>query len=143
MDRVQGTGFGLMGADLVTGVLRGKFVLVMEDEYFIADDIARALTKTGAEVIGPFGHVQQGLARLRTEPAIDLAVLDINLNGAKVFDLAAELQERNIPFLFATGYGNDFLPERFAGVPRWEKPFDIVTLVKAINGLAGDRELAI
>ncbi len=128
-----------MGANRVTGVLRGKFVLVMEDEYFIADDIARALAETGAQVIGPYGHVQQGLARLRSEPRIDLAVLDINLNGAKVFDLAADLQERGIPFLFATGYGNSHLPERFARVPRWEKPFDIVSLARALASLADSR----
>jgi len=131
-----------MGANRVTGVLRGKFVLVMEDEYFIADDIARALTKTGAEVVGPFGHVQQGIARLKIEPAIDLAILDINLNGTKVFDLAAELQDRHVPFIFATGYGNDFLPDRFAVVPRWEKPFDLTSLAKALEALAGDRHSA-
>lgn len=127
-----------MGADIVTGVLRGKFVLVMEDEYFIADDIARALTEAGAEVVGPFGHVQQGMARLAGEPKIDLAVLDINLNGAKVFDLAAALQEKNIPFIFATGYGNGLLPERFEHVPRWEKPFDIASLARALGLLATD-----
>jgi len=129
-----------MGTNRVTGVLRGKFVLVMEDEYFIADDIARALTKSGAEVVGPFGHVQQGLARLKTEPSIDLAVLDINLNGAKVFDLAAALQDMNIPFLFATGYGNDFLHERFVRVQRWEKAFDVTSLAKALENLSGDRQ---
>ncbi|MCO5062903.1 MAG: response regulator [Rhizobiaceae bacterium] len=128
-----------MGADLVTGVLRGKFVLVMEDEYFIADDIARALTDSGAQVVGPFGHVQQGIARLKIDPRIDLAVLDINLNGAKVFDLAAELQEKDIPFIFATGYGNDFLPERFADTPRWEKPFDITSLARTLARLSGAR----
>ncbi len=125
-----------MGADLVTGVLRGKFVLVMEDEYFIADDIARALTESGAEVVGPFGHAEQGITRLRGQPGVDLAVLDINLNGAKVFDLAAELQDRNIPFIFATGYGNGFLPERFERVPRWEKPFDVSSLTRALAALA-------
>lgn len=125
-----------MGTDVVTSLLREKFVLVMEDEYFIADDIARALTEAGANVVGPFGHVQQGVARLNAEPRIDLAILDINLNGEKVFDLAAALQENNIPFLFATGYGNDSLPARFAGVARWEKPFDIVSLTRALASLS-------
>ena len=131
-----------MGTDLVTGVLRGKSVLVMEDEYFIADDIARALTEAGANVVGPFGHVQQGLARLRDEPGIDLAVLDINLNGAKVFELAAELQDRAVPFIFATGYGNDFLPDRFAIVPRWEKPFDINSLARVLAMLSNNPQSA-
>jgi two-component SAPR family response regulator len=127
-----------MGADLVRGVLRGKFVLVMEDEYFIADDIARALTETGAEVVGPFGHVQQGIARLKAQPKIDFAILDINLNGDKVFDLAAQLQDSGIPFIFATGYGNGFLPERFVRVPRWEKPFDIASLARALAFLSNN-----
>lgn len=128
-----------MGTNLVTGLLRGKTVLVMEDEYFIADDIALALARIGADVVGPFGHIEHGIARLKQKPKIDLAVLDINLNGAKVFDLAAELQDTDVPFIFATGYGYGFVPERFANVPRWEKPFDIAALVKALGALSENR----
>ncbi|MBX3596093.1 MAG: response regulator [Rhizobiaceae bacterium] len=128
-----------MGVDLVQGLLREKFVLVMEDEYFIADDIARALTEAGAQVVGPFGHVHQGLDRLKVEPNINLAVLDINLNGTKVFDLAAQLQELGVPFIFATGYGFGHLPEQFAKVPRWEKPFDVSSLANALAALDKSR----
>lgn len=125
-----------MGADILTSTLRGKHVLVMEDEYFIADDIARTLTEAGAIVVGPFAHVERGLTRLGREPAIDVAVLDINLNGTKVFELAGALQDAGIPFVFATGYAGTFLPERFAKVPRWEKPFDLVSLTRALAYLA-------
>jgi CheY-like chemotaxis protein len=127
-----------MAVDVVKGILHGKSVLVMEDEYFIADDIARALTALGAQVVGPFGHVDQGLQRLRARPPIDLAILDINLNGTKVFEIADELTVKDIPFIFATGYGSGALPEQYASVPRWEKPFDIASLARALAWLSND-----
>ena len=36
---------------------------------------------------------------------IDLALLDVNVAGEKVFPVAYALEERGIPFLFVTGYG--------------------------------------
>ena len=37
-----------------SGPLTGRRVLVIEDEYFLADDIVQALTALGARVVGPY-----------------------------------------------------------------------------------------
>lgn len=116
--------------------LSGRRVLVVEDEYFIADDIARALDRLGAEVVGPVPDRDEALALLHSGERIDLAVLDINLHGEAVHPVADALQDRGVPFVFATGYDQSVaVPARHHGAPRWEKPFDPTVLVRALPRL--------
>ncbi|MGJ3261910.1 MAG: response regulator [Salinarimonas sp.] len=111
-------------------------ILVVEDEYFIADDLAQALAAEGAEVIGPVGDPAEALDLIARE-RIDRAVLDINLRGELVFDVARALQARQVPFVFATGYGGNVVPSGLTDVPRWEKPFDATSLARWLaTGLA-------
>ena len=109
-------------ADERTFSLTGYRVLVVEDEYFIADDLRIALEWFGAEVAGPVGRLAQAVALLDTDPSIHLAVLDIDLHGQQAYGLAETLRERGVPFVFATGYGAEAIPAAYAAVPRWEKP---------------------
>lgn len=111
-------------------------VLVVEDDYFIADDMARALLSLGAELLGPVATGEEALALLSSESKIDIAVLDINLRGQPVFPLAEQLRAQNIPFVFATGYDEAAVPEAFSDVPRWEKPFDAHVLARMLPRLA-------
>ncbi|WP_372425999.1 response regulator [Salinarimonas chemoclinalis] len=111
-------------------------ILVVEDEYFIADDLAQALAAEGAEVIGPVGDPREALALIARE-RIDRAVLDINLRGELVFEVASALKARGVPFVFATGYGANVVPSGLGDVPRWEKPFDATSLARFLaTGLA-------
>lgn len=104
-------------------------VLIVEDEYFIADDLAQALAQHGIDVLGPVGDPREALELVARE-RIDRAVLDINLHGEMVFDVARALRARGVPFVFATGYAANVVPEDLAGVPRWEKPFDAPVLAR-------------
>jgi len=116
----------------------GCRVLVVEDEYFIADDIAHALSTLGAEVVGPVPTRADALACLGDssgEGRIDAAVLDINLRGETCFPVADALATRGVPFVFATGYDQEMVPGAYGHVPRWEKPFDPEALVRALPGL--------
>jgi CheY-like chemotaxis protein len=122
-------------ADETGNPLQGKRVLVVEDEYLIADDLVRALTALGARIVGPAGSLEQGLDLARSGDPLDLAVLDINLHGRPVFPLADLLAERAVPFLFATGYDAAAIPSGYADVPLWEKPFDVNALARALAGL--------
>lgn len=115
--------------------LSGRRVLVVEDEYFIADDIVRALRRLGAEVVGPFACCEQALDAFASEGRIDAAVLDINLRGDAVYPVADALRGRGVPFVFATGYDEASVPLRYRDVPRWEKPFDPRALVQALTAL--------
>ena len=108
-----------MGDDLR---LSGKRVLVVEDEFFIADELARDFAAMGAEIIGPVGTVERAMRLLHDELCIDGAVLDIKLGAAMAYPVADELLARNVPVVFATGYDADVLPRRFVDVPRCVKP---------------------
>jgi DNA-binding response OmpR family regulator len=123
-----------MASSAAGASLAGRRVLVVEDEYLLADDMAQALRKLGAEVVGPVPTTDKALALLDSEP-IDGAVLDINLRGQMAFPVADVLRERGVPFVFATGYDQATVPSAYDGVPRWEKPFNTQDLVRALPGI--------
>jgi CheY-like chemotaxis protein len=107
-------------------------VLVVEDEFYIADDMALALRTLGAEVVGPVPTKDKALALLASAETIDAAVLDINLKGQAVYPVADALAERGVPFVFATGYDQAEVPAEYQAIPRWEKPFDPQDLARAL-----------
>lgn len=98
-------------------------ILVVEDEYIIAVDLADALAESGIEVVGPVGNVARALAVIEVEP-LDGAILDINLAGDAVYPVADALRARFIPFVFATGYDRSAIASGYETVPRCEKPVD-------------------
>jgi len=102
--------------------LKGCRILVVEDEYLIADDLRSILLEAGAEVLGPVPNVEDAASLIEAEQQIDGALLDINLNGTMAFNIADTLVAREVPFVFATGYDQWAIPDRFALVPRLEKP---------------------
>ncbi|MGK2912443.1 MAG: response regulator [Sphingobium sp.] len=107
-------------------------ILVVEDEYFLASDLAEAIGTAGATVVGPTGRL--GDAReLARKHAIDMAVLDVNLRGEMVFDLLDELIGRDVPVILATGYGRAGLPERYRACHLVEKPYKIPALLTEIG----------
>ena len=116
------------------GALAHRRVLVVEDEYFIADDMVRVLQKLGADVVGPVQTVEKAMSLLQDSP-VDVAVLDINLRGRMVFPVADALRDRGVPFVFATGYTEAAVPPDYSDVPLWEKPFQPEELAKALPGL--------
>jgi CheY-like chemotaxis protein len=114
-------------------LLRGRLVLVLEDEYIVAMDLCQLLESKGAIVVGPLTSVADALDVLDDLTQVDVAVLDVNLRGSKVFPLADVLKRRSIPFLFATGMARDDFPDRFRDVPRCEKPIDLESIVAVIE----------
>ena len=48
--------------------LEGRRVLVVEDEFFLADDLVRALKRHGAEVVGPVPSLDRALAADPEDP---------------------------------------------------------------------------
>ena len=102
--------------------LHNMRILIVEDEYYLATDLADALRERGAEVIGPVGTLDDALQALESR-WIDRAILDVNLRGEMSFPIADRLEATGIPYVIATGYAADTLPERFRTKPRIEKPF--------------------
>jgi len=98
-------------------------VLIVEDEYFLAEDLASALRALGFEVVGPVYELSKAMS---VQPGdFDVALCDINLRGSSVYPLTDKLMRIGKPFVFTTGYGADAIPERFQHVPRWEKPYEL------------------
>ena len=128
-----------MASSTTAGALAGCRVLVVEDEYFIADDLTQALQKLDAEVVGPVPTAGKALALLSSGERIDAAVLDINLRGEAVFTVADVLASQGVPFVFATGYDQSAIPSSFQDVPHWEKPFDAQDLALALRAIAQRR----
>lgn len=102
--------------------LCGRRILVVEDDFVLAQDLREELEKQGAEVMGPAATVAAALDLLEAEPAPCAAILDLDLGGVRVYPVARALQTQGIPFLFATGYSGEALPEAYADVPCVEKP---------------------
>lgn len=84
--------------------LKGKRILVVEDEALIAVMVEDMLMEMGAVVIGPAATIESALELARREE-LDAAVLDVNVRGERIDPVAEALMARGIPVLFATGYG--------------------------------------
>lgn len=140
MVTTTGVATGLPGAaprpDGAAAGLTGLRVLVVEDEFFIADDLANALRSQGVEVVGPVSRLREALDVISANEPLDFAIVDVNLDGDAAFAVGDALIARDIAFMFATGYERDFLPARFQSVPYWEKPFDPRALARALAGRA-------
>ena len=113
-------------------------ILVVEDEYMLADEIRDVLEEAGAIVLGPAPDVEGALALLASERRIDGAVLDVNLGGEPSYQVADELLRREVPLLFTTGYDPLGMPERYHEVPRCEKPIRVAAICEAIGRVIHD-----
>lgn len=102
--------------------LGGKRILVVEDEPLIAMMLSDYLEDAGCEIVGPAQSVNTAQA-LAAEAPIDGALVDGNLAGRPVDDVARTLRDRGVPFAFVTGYGRGALPAGFEEAPIVEKPF--------------------
>jgi PAS domain S-box-containing protein len=130
----QATVFG--GALDMTGEssLSGQRVLVVEDDYYLATDAARALQGAGAEVLGPFPTEEAARAEVEKR-CPDAVVVDINLGAGPSFKLAEALKDRGVPFVFVTGYDQEMIPKEFDHIQRLEKPIQLRQIVNAISKL--------
>jgi DNA-binding response OmpR family regulator len=113
---------------MTASTLAGMRVMVVEDELLIAMLIEDTLLDQGCVIVGPFTSVPEALTAAR-DGDFDLALLDVNLRGEKVYPVAELLAARHIPFLLLSGYGSDAIP---ADRPEWQavsKPFIVTELV--------------
>ncbi|MGF7147277.1 DNA-binding response OmpR family regulator [Sphingomonas zeicaulis] len=109
-------------------------LLVVEDEYFIATELAQILRESNFEVLGPVSSIGDAMCIVDSEK-IDGAVLDLNLDGELTFELARMLQERGIPIVIVTGYDRHYVPDELGDVPVFRKPFVATELEEALSRL--------
>jgi CheY-like chemotaxis protein len=108
-----------------------KRILIVEDEVLVALHLEDVLVELGHRVVGPCSRIQIAIEMARTED-IDFAVLDINVAGAPSFPVVDILRQRRIPFVFASGYGNEGLTDGYRDETVLHKPFESRELRRAI-----------
>jgi DNA-binding response OmpR family regulator len=100
----------------------GCKVLVVEDDYLLAEIICDFLRDRGMQPVGPAGQLHED-GQLAKERAIDAAVLDVKLHEDLCFPICMILNARRIPFVFVTGSPASLIPLEFRGEPLVRKPF--------------------
>jgi len=115
---------------------RRQRILVVEDEVLVAMLLEDTLEGLGYTIVGPAHRFAEGLAAAE-EADIDMAVLDLNLDGQRSLPIADKLVERGIPFIFATGYGEAGLEGLHPDAPVVHKPFSTGDISRALGRLQG------
>ncbi|WP_041802787.1 response regulator [Rhodopseudomonas palustris] len=106
-------------------------VFLVEDEAMIRMMVADMLEELGYRVVAEAGEINEAI-RLAGSTAFDIAILDVNVNGKVISPVADLLKARNCPFIFATGYGAQGVPEDYRDRPALQKPFQIETLAQLL-----------
>jgi DNA-binding response OmpR family regulator len=114
--------------------LRGRRVLIVEDNGIVALDLECTLREQGADVVGP----ARSVADARRLDSLDAAVLDVNLGDEDVFPLADALAEAGIPFLFLTGHSGHTVPPRYRERPFLQKPYNPAKLVAMLASMLSE-----
>lgn len=109
-------------------------ILVVEDELMIRMLLEDMLTDLGYQIVAAAARIEDAVA-FASSADIDVAILDVNLNGQTVSPVAEILASRNLPFVFATGYGEHGLPERYRDRPTLQKPFQQQNLSHILAGV--------
>ena len=114
-------------------LLVGLRVLLVEDQALIAMDTEELLWTMGASEVVVAADVETALDKIaETVPAC--AVLDLNLGSTSSEEVAVELERRNVPYVFATGYRDSIsIPDRFSSVPIVRKPVAMSALAIALQ----------
>lgn len=119
-------------------LLAGQRVLLVEDSLIIALDAEDILARLGADSVVTAGSVDAALDLIdAATPTI--ALLDINLGIGTSFPIADVLHEREVPFMFATGYGEQAkFPDVHRARPVVQKPYTIGNIARALATLLPD-----
>ncbi len=117
--------------------IRNRSILVVEDEPLIAMMTSRSLRELDASVVGPFATASEATSALSSR--VDVALLDVNIGGEYVYELASELDRRGVPIIFVTGYHAGAIDARFSNAPVLTKPVERDDLAAALTRVLSPR----
>jgi DNA-binding response OmpR family regulator len=109
-------------------------ILIVEDEYLIADLISDIVVECGCEVVGPFGTLSEAMHACQSTDA-DAAIVDLVLHDVLAYPIAEVLSRRGIPFGFATGRETAATDSAWEQQPFLGKPFAVEEVRQFIDGL--------
>ena len=111
-------------------------ILIVEDESLFAMELTWAIEDAGYVVVGPEKSVAATISTL-ARFKVDLALLDIGLEGETVFPVAKRLGATGVPFIFITGHTSAELPREYVGRPLLQKPCHPPTVIALIRSTLG------
>lgn len=114
---------------------RGTRVLVVEDEYLLAQAVAECLGKADCEVVGPVGSTEEALRWVEGH-ALDCALMDANLGGSFSLPVVAALARRGVPTAIISGYDHAALPTELKALPFLQKPVESRELLELVAKLS-------
>jgi DNA-binding response OmpR family regulator len=115
-------------------LLNGCSVLVVDDDFFLAEESREALEEAGATVLGPYGRADEAIGSLE-ENLPECAVLDLNLGPGPKFEVARAVKAKGVPMVLVTGYDENIIPPDLANTPCLQKPVSRAMLVAAVADL--------
>ncbi len=115
--------------------LRGRRIVLVEDEYMLASELSDELADLGAIVLGPVGTLTEALSLIGEQAEVDGGIIDMNLGGEMAYEVADLLIARGVPLVLTTGYDLSALPPRFSHIARCEKPVDLTRVMKALGSV--------
>ena len=122
----------MAAAEGVRVPLTGRRILVVEDEYMIAEELAEVISDAGAETLGPASNVAEALRLVAGGERIDCALLDVNVGNEAIWPAVDALVARGVPIVLSTGYDASAIPRAYAHLPRCEKPASGYDLTRAL-----------
>jgi CheY-like chemotaxis protein len=114
------------------GPMPNARLLIVEDEYLIRLLLEDMLVELGCSIAAVASNLDEGKQVAQTAE-IDLAILDVNIDGQQIFPVADILRSRKVPFIFITGYGARGLPENYRDTPTLQKPFQMHDLKATLD----------
>ena len=121
-----------MALPISAETLKGLKVFVVEDESLVAMQLEDMLEDAGCELVGLAMRVKRALEMLDEDPAVDVAILDVNIGGDKVYPVAERLRAGGIPMIFATGYGRAGVDDEWQGCEILQKPYTWAEVEKTV-----------
>lgn len=117
-------------------------VFVVEDEALVALNLEDMLADLGCRVLGPMMRLSRAIEFFEASPPPAIAILDVNLAGEPVFELAERIQKQGVPIVFATGYGRSGIPDGWHHWPILQKPYTIDDVAGSLKAALGIRARA-
>ncbi|MEF2553786.1 response regulator [Aurantimonas sp. A2-1-M11] len=113
----------------------GLKVFVVEDESLVAMQLEDMLFDLGCDVVGLAMRLKRAHEMLDSGLAIDVAILDVNIGGEKIYPVAVRLRDLGVPMVFATGYGREGLEDDWQACPVLQKPYSASQIEHSLLGL--------